>query len=96
MDRVKKLIHTDYVYRRGISGENVTVAVMDTGIAVHPDFDRRIVVFKDFCNGKVGLYDDNGHGTHIAGIIAGNGKMSEDERHIRRYSGIAPGARIVM
>ena len=55
MDRVKKLIHTDYVYRRGISGENVTVAVMDTGIAVHPDFDRRIVVFKDFCNGKVGL-----------------------------------------
>lgn len=96
MDRVKKLIHTDYVYRRGISGENVTVAVMDTGIAVHPDFDRRIVVFKDFCNGKVGLYDDNGHGTHIAGIIAGTGKMSEDERHIRRYSGIAPGARIVM
>ncbi len=31
MDRVKKIIHTDYAYRSGLSGQNVTVAVMDTG-----------------------------------------------------------------
>ena len=32
MDRVKKIIHTDYAYRSGLSGQNITVAVMDTGI----------------------------------------------------------------
>lgn len=36
------------------------------------------------------------HGTHVAGIIAGTGKMSEDSRKIRRYSGIAPRADIIM
>ena len=96
MDRVKKYIHTDYAYKYGLSGKNVTVAIMDTGIVAHPDFDGRIVCFKDFCNGKTQMYDDNGHGTHIAGIIAGNGKMSEKEWGIRKYSGIAPKANIIM
>lgn len=35
------------------------------GIVPHPDFDDRILAFKDLCNGRVGLYDDNGHGTHV-------------------------------
>ena len=96
MDRVKKLIHTDYAYKLGLSGKNVTVVVMDTGIVRHPDFEDRIICFKDFCNQKSEYYDDNGHGTHVAGIIAGNGKMSEDKRGIRIYSGIAPRAQIIM
>lgn len=96
MDRVKKFIHTDYAYKMGLGGENVTVVIMDTGIVAHPDFDNRIVCFKDFCNGKNGIYDDNGHGTHVAGIIAGTGKMSEGEQRIRKYSGIAPKANIIM
>ena len=48
MNRVKKLIHTDYAYKSGLSGQNVTVVVMDTGIAPHPDFGRRILDFQDF------------------------------------------------
>lgn len=96
MDRVKKLIHTDYAYKSGLSGQNVTVVVMDTGITKHADFGNRIVEFKDFCNGKKGLYDDNGHGTHVSGIIAGNGKMSKDKSGIYIYSGIAPRADIIM
>ena len=50
MDRVKKMIHTDYAYRSGLSGQNVTVAVMDTGIVAHQDFEDRIIYFHDFCN----------------------------------------------
>lgn len=96
MDRVKKIIHTDYAYKSGLNGQNVTIAVMDTGIVAHPDFGDRILAFQDFCNGKAGLYDDNGHGTHVSGIIAGDGKMSADKRDIRIYSGIAPRAEIVM
>lgn len=96
MDRVKKIIHTDYAYKSGLNGQNVTIAVMDTGIVAHPDFGDRILAFQDFCNGKAGLYDDNGHGTHVSGIIAGDGKMSADKRDIHIYSGIAPRAEIVM
>lgn len=96
MDRVKKIIHTDYAYKSGLNGQNVTIAVMDTGIVAHPDFGDRILAFQDFCNGKAGLYDDNGHGTHVSGIIVGDGKMSADKRDIRIYSGIAPRAEIVM
>lgn len=96
MDRVKKLIHTDYSYKSGLSGQNVTIAVMDTGIVKHPDFDDRIICFEDFCNGKKGLYDDNGHGTHVSGIMAGNGKQSSKQNGICIYSGVAPRANIIM
>jgi serine protease AprX len=47
------------------SGRGVRVAVVDTGIALHPDFGNRIVFFKDFVNRKKMPYDDNGHGTHV-------------------------------
>ena len=90
MNRVKKIIHTNYAYKTGLNGQNVTVAVMDTGIVPHPDFGERIVCFRDFCNGHHDMYDDNGHGTHVAGIIAGAGT------NILEYSGMAPKARIVM
>ena len=92
MDRVKKLIHLDYAYKIGLTGENVTVAVMDTGIAPHPDFDNRVVMFKDCINNRVTLYDDNGHGTHVAGIVAGSGCMSKNQM----YKGIAPNANLVI
>ena len=84
MKRVKELIHIDYAYKIGLSGAGVTVAVMDTGIVRHPDFGNRIVGFKDFCNRRIELYDDNGHGTHVAGIIGGGGVLD------LRYLGIAP------
>lgn len=68
----------------------IAVAVLDTGIFRHRDFDDRIVAFKDFVQGKNVVYDDNGHGTHVAGIIAGSGASSN-----RKYAGIAPKVRIV-
>lgn len=92
MERVKKIIHMDYAYKIGLTGENVTVAVMDTGIVPHLDFDSRILVFKDCINQKNMLYDDNGHGTHVAGIIAGSGKLSQS----RCYQGIAPKANLII
>ena len=96
MDRVKKLIHCERTYKTGLSGKNITVAVMDTGAAAHPDFDHRIVVFQDFCQKKTALYDDNGHGTHVLGIIGGSGKMSVDATGVPKYSGIAPGVKLVV
>ena len=89
MDRVKRVIHCDRAYKMGLNGKNITVAVMDTGIIKHKDFDHRILVFRDFCEQKQYPYDDNGHGTHVSGIIGGNGSASRG-----RYRGIAPGCKI--
>lgn len=71
--------------------EGITVAVLDTGVAFHPDFDHRIIDFKDFVNGNSTRYDDSGHGTHVAGCLCGNGMVSNG-----RYKGIAPYSRLVV
>lgn len=86
-------IKANYSHDLGYYGENITIAVIDTGVAPHEDLIRpnnRIVGFKDFVNNKTSPYDDNGHGTHVAGIIAGNGYSSRG-----KYTGIAPQANIL-
>ncbi len=91
MNRVRELVHAEDAHRMGIKGTGVTVAVMDTGIVDHPDFSHRILDFVDFTAGRSGMYDDNGHGTHVCGIIGGTGFASRG-----RYMGIAPGVRYVV
>ena len=71
-------------------GRGVTVAILDTGVAKHPDLIDQVEQFVDLRNQKTELYDDNGHGTHVAGCIAGNGKLSSG-----KYCGIAPYAKLV-
>ena len=85
MDRVKKIINASYAYKRGYFGEGIGVAVMDTGIMEHMDFKHRIAGFRDYIGHQERRYDDNGHGTHVAGIIGGSGVRSGG-----RYAGIAP------
>lgn len=71
--------------RYGLTGRGVSVAVLDTGITPHIDFDRRILVFLDLISGHAYPYDDNGHGSHVAGLIGGSGRASGG-----RYEGMAP------
>lgn len=87
MEKVKERVSywCEDTKRHKIEGKGIGVAILDTGIALHPDFDKRIICFKDFVNEQEMPYDDNGHGTHIAGIIGGSGKLSEGG-----CSGIAP------
>ena len=88
----------------GYNGAGVGVAVIDSGIVPwHDDFTyygadpnvrvvggQRVSAFVDFVNGRTTPYDDFGHGTHVSGIIAGNGFDSLGVR-----AGIAPAADII-
>lgn len=78
------------VMENHIKGKEVVTAIFDTGIMPHPDLGNKVLGWKDFVNGREGCYDDNGHGTHIAGIITGSGSCSGG-----MYAGIAPASRLV-
>jgi subtilisin family serine protease len=77
------------------TGRNVTVALVDSGLdAQHPGFAGRVVdAVRVEDDGTVdgGRGDADGHGTHVAGIVAGNGAMSRDAR----LHGLAPGAKLL-
>lgn len=89
-DPSRATLKLDKVHELGITGKGVTVAVIDSGIFAHPDFKERVVAWKDMQNRSDKPYDTHGHGTHVAGVIAGNGKSSEG-----RFAGVAPEAQIV-
>ena len=59
--------------------------------AQHPDFAGRILAFKDFTGQEREAYDDSGHGTHVAGILAGSGCRSQGN-----YAGMAPKAGLLI
>jgi subtilisin family serine protease len=77
----------------GLDGTGVGVAIIDSGVANwHDDLGSATVVqFVDYVTSLPSPHDDYGHGTHVAGIIAGNGYDSAGARR-----GIAPGARLVV
>ena len=72
------------------SGRGIGVAVLDTGCFPHEDYSRRIAAFFDMVRRRRLPYDDNGHGTHVCGIIGGDGSASKG-----RFCGIAPGCHLI-
>lgn len=94
MKRVTSVIHLDDAHRMGLTGNGIGIAIMDTGIGYHPDLidDRNLICdFYDTVGFSKQYYDDNGHGTHIAGIIASSGKSCDG-----LYRGIAPGCHLAV
>src|SRR5581483_6836347 len=81
----------------GYTGAGIGVAIVDSGVCgwrdalAAPDASYRVRDFVDLIEGRVLPYDDYGHGTHVAGIIGGNGFDSSGGR-----TGIAPGAQLLV
>jgi serine protease AprX len=73
----------------GIDGHGVAIAMIDTGVGQSPDFGDRVVARVDFTPGGNGD-DAYGHGTHLAGVMVGNGAASGG-----KWRGVAPGAQLV-
>ncbi|WP_083999962.1 S8 family serine peptidase [Actinomadura kijaniata] len=90
LDRSVPRIGAPSAWRAGYTGKGVTVGVLDSGIdAAHPDLAGSVVAERDF-TGSGDVRDRNGHGTHVASTITGDGVADP------RYRGVAPDARLVV
>lgn len=66
------------IYLLGVTGKDVTMAIIDTGIMkTHPEFGSRVLTGHNALDGSRNVTDDNGHGTHVSGVSgAGRGNPS--------------------
>lgn len=91
LDRSVPQIGAPEVWKTGHTGKGITVAVLDTGIDTgHPDLNGAVVGAQDFSASASGTADKFGHGTHVAGIITGDGAASNG-----KYVGVAPDATLL-
>ncbi|MBU3924294.1 MAG: S8 family serine peptidase [Nanoarchaeota archaeon] len=88
-----EMIGADKVWAEGIDGSGVDVVVLDTGIDSHVELGGSIKGQKDFVDDDDVAEDENGHGTHVAGIISGGGVNLVDGNYA---TGVSPGAGIYM
>src|SRR4029077_11617108 len=101
LDHVVSAVNGDLAYASGWNGTGVGIAVIDSGVSSVNDLNTdnnwssRIVYSQSFVPGDTSTSDASGHGTHIAGIIAGNGYGSTTSNYPGVYRGIAPEATII-
>src|SRR5260221_3323385 len=87
-----QVVKATRVWAQGIAGGGVTVAILDSGVAADADLvqpNNRLLASVNFADMRL-TSDPGGHGTHIAGIVAGNGTSSGGQ-----FMGIAPRANVV-
>ena len=88
LDLTRATTGASLAFQSGFTGQGIGVAVIDSGVSNHPDLAGRVVYREDFVG--TGAKDFYGHGTHVAGIVAGSGASSSGQ-----HRGIAPGANII-
>lgn len=80
-------IGSPYAWDAGYTGSGVKVGVVDSGIDSNADLDANVFGEKDFCDGSSSVTDSEGHGTHVAGIIAA---LANNSKGV----GVAPNAKV--
>lgn len=91
-----QMIQATVLHERGLSGKGVKVAIIDTGIELsHREFEGVAVEWADLVNGRERAYDDNGHGTHVAAIVAAQGTWNTMLSGFR-LKGVAPGVSLII
>ena len=93
-------VGADIAQSSGWDGSGIAVAVIDSGISDHPDLhdpatgQSRVVYNENFTGGS-DTTDHFGHGTHVAGIIAGNAQQSGGKNNSKKIFGVAPRVTLV-
>src|SRR5262249_16195629 len=96
LDYYAETINARAAQQVGYDGTGIGVAVIDSGIFDIPDFhgaNSRIVYSQNFLGGAA--LDQYGHGTHVAGIIGGNGSKSAGSQYLYQFKGIAPNVNLI-
>src|SRR6185436_9893061 len=95
--------HPTYVQSLGYDGSGVVVSVADSGLhlgeaaSMHPDLFGRVDAFLFYGSSLVDAADEHSHGTHVAGIVAGNGATGKTDDYGALWGlGVAPGAHLVV
>src|ERR1700733_738748 len=94
-------VNAEFAWQSNYTGAGVGVALIDSGVNTHPDLYQgilpisRVVYQQSFVPGNSSASDQYGHGTHVAGLIAGDGLSSTGPFFSKTFKGIAPGANIV-
>ena len=93
LDYKLQAVNADIAQKYGWNGTGIGVAVIDSGIQDRPDLHGkngyRVIYAQNFINNGSAV-DTYGHGTHVAGIVAGNGSQSQGV-----YAGVAPNAHLI-
>ena len=88
-------INAPWANAKGYTGKGIGVAVIDSGISAVDDLSGRVVYSQNFVPNETTTADGYGHGTHVAGLIAGSGKDSAGTGFTRTFTGIAPGVNLI-
>jgi serine protease AprX len=94
-------VNAPFAWESNYTGAGIGVALIDSGVSSHPDLYQgvlplsRVVYQQSFVVGNSSANDQFGHGTHVAGLIAGDGLSSTGLSYSKTFKGIAPGANIV-
>jgi serine protease AprX len=101
-DNAAPAINAQVAWQSNYTGAGIGVALIDSGVNAHPDLfttsllpTSRVVYSQSFVAGDTSTADAYGHGTHIAGLIAGNGISSSGPIFSETFKGIAPKVNIV-
>lgn len=89
-DWALEMTQVDELHDEGLTGASVRVAVVDSGVdAEHREYDGVTIQWRDFVNDRSDPYDDDGHGTHVSGLVVaqGDGGLNSPE-----VQGTAPGS----
>jgi serine protease AprX len=99
-DMVASTVNATSAWRWGLDGSGIGVAIIDSGVTQKDDLmtangaASRIVYSQSFVPGQdpTDLY---GHGTHVSGIVGGNGADSSGNNAIQTFRGVAPNVNII-
>ena len=97
LDYYDATVNAPVAWQFGLNGTGIGVAVIDSGIIDIPDLHGqtyRVVYSQDFTGIKTAL-DQYGHGSHVAGIVGGNGKNSTGSNYFYTFKGIAPNVNLI-